>query len=122
MTKKQLHEKLSSLLDNIEYSNMLDSFTTIIYNLQQEDKNDGKLLIPLEANFQLPNQFLGVKTNMAAERFLSEANKLNVDENKILAAQIYLQDTGLSIVETETTEAKQSQNQISEFVRRKFFG
>ncbi|KAL6122190.1 hypothetical protein NUSPORA_00810 [Nucleospora cyclopteri] len=106
MVKKALHKKINEILRTTNYNNMIDKFSSIELNLKQTTTVKTESLFPKVANFQLPNKFLGTRTNAALEKLFTSSKPLKIDEKKLDEVIEYADNLLLS----ETTEIEQEKS------------
>ncbi|OQS53961.1 hypothetical protein EHP00_1742 [Ecytonucleospora hepatopenaei] len=122
MNRKKLHSKLNELLKNTTNENLLETINNIEYQINQCTNTSSTAIIPQEANFQLPTQFLGIKKNVEIEGLFIESNKTSVNDEKIDRIVTFLEETmGNESFSTMAT-AKNKKHNIEKLVKKKYFG
>ena len=122
MRKKELHNKINDALKRVTIENMLEIFNKIEYQIKQSEVAKNAVVIPQEANFQLPNQFLGTKPNIALDRFFSKRNDLKINYKKINKIIEGLDEIDLESSVNESTDVRIIQNNADDMVRSIFYG
>lgn len=92
MNYRQKHEKLIQILSETSFENFLESLSAIEYNLFLNSNEDSKCIVPLKADFQLPNVFLKTRKNFKVEKIFSNLG-LKANWNKEVDMALEILDT-----------------------------
>ena len=85
MNYKSKHSRLIRAVEGVNIKNCIEELAALEHILQAKTEEDNTVLMPLEANFQLPNVFLKTKINNKVQRLFdscpsSPQNDLSLEE------------------------------------------
>lgn len=92
MNFKAKHEKIMKSLSNTNFENFIEKLSSIEYILETTSNTTEKALVPMEANFQLPNTFLKSRPNFKLENLFSNSNKENNWDEALDASIAFLDE------------------------------
>lgn len=110
------HEKVAKIIARTTFENFIESLAAIEYNLCLPIQEPAKCLVPLEANFQLPNVFLKTKLNFKSDKILSnDAMKANWN-TEIAKVCDFLENIELEVFE-ERKELMCDEKNLEELIK-----
>lgn len=103
MSLKGKHERIVKILSSTTLENFIESLSSIEYGLQSFSPEPQESIVPLEANFQIPNVFLKTKKSFKVEKLFLE-KELGGEWNQQLDRAIEFFDS-IELGTPETNEA-----------------
>lgn len=116
MDYKSKHGNITKIISRTTFENFIESLAAIEYNLSIPIQEPSKCLVPLEANFQLPNIFLKTKLNFKSDKILNN-DSMKANWNKEIDKIVEFLD-GIELeVEEEDEEVDCLEKELEEMIR-----
>lgn len=119
MDHRSKHENIAKIISQTTLENFLESLSAVEYNMCHLVQEAPKCLVPLEANFQLPNVFLKTKLNFKSEKLLTgDAIKANWN-SEVSKISDFLEEIELEEYEMKV-EKECNEKGIEELIRWRY--
>lgn len=116
MSLRSKHEKIAKILSFTSLENFIENLSSIEYTLQSLTQEPQESIVPLEANFQIPNVFLKTKKSFKVEKLFLE-KELSGEWNDQLDKAIEF-FSGIELDIPETDEAHKLDERLLERLLR----